>query len=182
MTVRHRRHIAGFGTVDIRPVDPESDVDLIHDWVGEERAQYWGMRDAGRERVREIYRYIDSLDTHHAYLMLRDGEPVALFQSYEPAADPVAECYEVRPGDHGIHLLIGPPRGTPRPGFTGTLLDEFLAFVLADPARRRIVAEPDARNAKAIARLRRAGFTDGPVVEMPHKPARLMFLSRDRRS
>ncbi|WP_435830286.1 GNAT family N-acetyltransferase [Micromonospora echinospora] len=30
--------------------------------------------------------------------MHRDGRPVGLFQTYEPAADPVGECYDVRPG------------------------------------------------------------------------------------
>ncbi|MDX6351575.1 MAG: hypothetical protein QOF84_6365 [Streptomyces sp.] len=85
------------------------------------------------------------------------------------------------PGDFGIHILIGPPPPTgPEPGFTGALLSAFLAWVLAaDPARRRIVAEPDARNDKAIARFLRAGFVLGPLIDLPQKRARLVFLDRD---
>lgn len=172
------REVPGFGTVRLRPVDPAGDADLLHGWVTQERARFWGMSDASRERVREIYGYLDSLTTHHAYLMHRDGTPVALFQTYEPAHDPIGEYYEVRPGDFGIHLLIGPPAGAPVPGFTGTLLAEFLTFVLADPARLRIVAEPDARNDKVLDRLRRAGFVPGPQAQLPHKPAQLLFLER----
>ncbi|MFI1197181.1 GNAT family N-acetyltransferase [Micromonospora sp. NPDC020750] len=173
------RHIDGFGEVAIRPVRPAEDIDVIHDWVTRERSRFWGMLDASRERVLEIYEYLDSLATHHAYLIHRDGRPVALFQTYEPAADPVGECYDVRPGDFGIHLMIGPPDGGTERGFTAVLLDTFLAFVLADPGRRRIVAEPDARNDKAIARLTRAGFVPGPQIDLPEKRAQLLFLDRD---
>lgn len=174
----YSRHVDGFGEVDVRPVRPAEDIDVIYDWVTRERSRFWGMRDASRERVLEIYEYLDSLDTHHAYLLRRDGRPVALFQTYEPAADPVGECYDVRPGDFGIHLMIAPPDGGTEPGFTSTLLDTFLAFVLTDPGRLRVVAEPDARNDKAIARLTRAGFVPGPQIDLPEKRAQLVFLDR----
>jgi hypothetical protein len=73
-----------------------------------------------------------------------------------------------------------PPPTGPEPGFTGALLSAFLAWVLAaDPARRRIVAEPDARNDKAMARFLRAGFVLGPLIDLPQKRARLVFLDRD---
>lgn len=173
-----RRQLPGFGEVTIRPVAPATDVDLIYDWVTRERARFWGMGDAGRERVREIYAYLDSLTTHHAYLVHHDGRPVGLFQTYEPAADPVGECYEVRPGDVGVHLMVGPPDGDTVPGFTGTVLGAFLDFVLADPTRRRVVVEPDVRNERAIARLVRAGFVPGPRVDLPDKRAQLFFLDR----
>ncbi|GAA3052229.1 penicillin amidase [Streptomyces olivoverticillatus] len=177
---QHEEKIEGFGTVRIRPVDPRTDIDLIHGWVGEERARFWGMREAGRERVQEIYAYLDSLTTHHAYLLHRDDRPVALFQTYEPEADPVGECYDVQPGDFGIHLMIGPAEGAPEPGFTETLLTVFLGWILAaDPNRKRIIAEPNALNEKATARLLRTGFERGPEVELPEKRAQLVFLSRD---
>ncbi|MFJ6197531.1 GNAT family N-acetyltransferase [Micromonospora sp. NPDC092111] len=172
------RRIDGFGEVSIRPVEPDRDADVIHDWVTRERSRFWGMRAASRERVREVYAYVDSLATHHAYLVHRDGRPVALFQTYEPAADPVGECYDVRPGDFGIHLLIGPPDGGAEPGFTGVVLGAFLDFVLADPSRLRLVAEPDARNDRAVARLVRAGFVPGPQIDLPDKRAQLLFLDR----
>jgi penicillin amidase len=175
----HEQTVDGFGTVRIVPVNPANDVDLIHSWVAQERARFWGMRNASREQVLEIYEYLDSLSTHHAYLIRRDNEPVALFQTYEPEADPVGECYDVQPGDFGIHLMIGPATGETERGYTETLLSVFLTYVLADPSRQRIVAEPDARNDKAIARLTRTGFVPGPEIDLPGKRARLVFLTRD---
>ncbi|MFF1836166.1 GNAT family N-acetyltransferase [Streptomyces sp. NPDC058231] len=174
----YEREVAGFGTVRIVPVDPAGDLDLIHSWVTEERARFWGMGGHSREQVLEIYEFLDSLTTHHAYLVHRDGVPVALFQRYEPDADPLGECYDVQPGDHGVHLLIG-PADSAEPGFTGALLSAFIDFVFRDPTRLRVVVEPDARNTKAIDRMVRAGFELGPEVEKPEKRARLAFLSRD---
>lgn len=183
----HTRLVEGFGTVTITPVDPAADSALIHSWVSEERARFWGMNGASRELVQEIYEDVDRRTTHHAFMAALDGEPVALFQTYECAEDRVGECYEVRPGDTGAHLLIGPSAGRARPGFTGALMTAFLSYVFSDGTTRRIVAEPDARNTKAIERLVRTGFVLGPEVELPEidlpevylpaKPARLAFLS-----
>ncbi|MCX5375686.1 GNAT family N-acetyltransferase [Streptomyces sp. NBC_00091] len=183
----HTQHVEGFGTVTITPVDPAADSALIHSWVTEERARFWGMGGASRELVQEIYEDVDRRTTHHAFMVSRDGERVALFQTYDCAEDRVGECYEVRPGDIGVHLLIGPSRGGVRHGFTGALMSAFIGYVFSDPAVRRVVAEPDARNAKAIDLLERTGFVLGAEVELPEidlpevylpaKPARLAFLS-----
>ncbi|MGW3329148.1 GNAT family N-acetyltransferase [Streptomyces rubiginosohelvolus] len=175
----HEQKVEGFGTVRLVPVDPAADAGLLHGWVTEERARFWGMADHTREQVREIYEFVDSLPTHHAYLALRDGVPAALFQTYEPDADPVGECYDVRPGDFGIHLLIAPAEGEGAvKGYTEALLTAFIAYVFSDSAHLRVVVEPDARNEKALARMVRVGFELGPEIEKPEKTARLAFLTR----
>ncbi|MFD9335619.1 GNAT family N-acetyltransferase [Streptomyces sp. NPDC060028] len=179
--------VEGFGTVTITPVDPAADSALIHSWVTEERARFWGMGGASRELVQEIYEDVDRRSTHHAFMIGRDGERVALFQTYDCAEDRVGECYEVRPGDVGVHLLLAPSTGAAEHGFTASLVRAFLAYLIHDHGARRIVAEPDARNTKAIARLERSGFALGPEVELPEidlpevylpaKRARLLFLT-----
>ncbi|MCX4825454.1 acetyltransferase [Streptomyces sp. NBC_01142] len=178
----HEQVIDGFGTVRIVPVCPAADLDLIHGWVTEERARFWGMGDHTREQVLEIYEYLDSLTTHHAFLAFRDDEPVALLQTYEPEADPVGECYEVLPGDTGVHLLIAPAHGEYRPGFTGNVMTALMTYALSDPRHLRVVVEPDARNTKAIERMVRTGFVLGHEIDKPEKRARLAFLSREAMS
>ncbi|WP_381567421.1 GNAT family N-acetyltransferase [Streptomyces eurythermus] len=189
MTDLHVQHIDGFGTVRIRPVDPEGDAELIHSWVSDERAVFWGMNGLGRDRVAEIYAHMATLDTHHAHLVTKDGEPAALLQTYEPSADRVGECYDVRPGDLGVHLLLAPagPDG-PHPGWTSGLVKAMTTYVLRVLDRPRIVIDPDVRNTKAIARFERQGFTRGPAVVLPEvdlpevylpeKHAQLAFLER----
>lgn len=159
--------VEGFGTVTVTPVDPAADSELIHSWVTEERARFWGMGEASRELVQEIYEDVDRRTTHHAFMIARDGEQVALFQTYDCAEDRVSECYEVQTGDVGVHLLIGPTRGAAEHGFTAALLSAFVAFVFSDPATRRVIAEPDSRNAKAVSRLELSGFVIGPEIELP---------------
>ncbi|MFI6407911.1 GNAT family N-acetyltransferase [Streptomyces sp. NPDC050548] len=173
----HEQHVDGFGTVRVLPLDPAADAEVIHRWVSEERAAFWGMNGLTRAQVAEVYAHMETLDTHHAYLVLRDDEPVALLQTYEPAADRVGDCYAVAPGDIGIHLLLAPagPDGA-RPGWSAALMDVLAAYVLLGPDRRRIVVDPDVRNEKAIARFLRQGFLAGPRVVLPEIDIPDVFL------
>ena len=128
--------------------------------------------------MRELYGFVDALETHHAFLLRRDGEPIALVQTYAPEHDPVGDCYDVQDGDVGAHFLLG-GRGAPAAGFTTRVLLVLRDFVFAEPAARRIVVEPDLENERAIARMSRFGFALGPVIDLEHKRAQLAFLERE---
>ncbi|WP_231994360.1 GNAT family N-acetyltransferase [Pseudarthrobacter equi] len=169
--------LEGLGILRLFRLSPEDDADLIHSWVREERAKFWGMNGWSRDEVRDVYRFLDSLDTHHGYLMVVDGEPAGIFQTYEPQHDPVGEVYPARPGDTGIHLFLAPTED-PVPNYTPRLVAGLMRFALSDPAKDRVVAEPDARNSKAISRLAGFGFEQGAVVQLAEKEAQLMFLGR----
>ncbi|MGV9449637.1 GNAT family N-acetyltransferase [Streptomyces sp. NPDC003635] len=186
----YEQPVDGFGTVRVRRLGPRADAEVVHAWVSEERASFWGMNGLSREQVAEIYAHLDTLDTHHAYLIERDGDPVALLQTYEPEADRVSECYEVEPGDIGVHLLLAPagPEGG-RPGWTSALVAVISSYVLIGLDRQRVVVDPDVANEKAVARFLRQGFEPGPVVTLPEidipdvylpeKKAQLAFLRRE---
>jgi RimJ/RimL family protein N-acetyltransferase len=168
---------AGIRHLRLERFDPGRDAPLLHSWVVQDRAQFWMMGDHTLEQVREIYEWIDEQPTHAAYLAFADDEPAALFQTYDPRAEEVGEHLDVRIGDVGVHVMLAPPT-RPRPGFTGTVIAFLLDTVFADPTVERLVAEPDARNDKAIRLVSRLGFELGPVVELSTKPARLAFFSR----
>ena len=102
----YEQPVDGFGTVSVQRLDPRADADVVHTWVSGERAAFWGMNGLDEEQVREIYAHLATLDTHHAFLVVKDGEPAALFQTYEPEADRVGECYAVEPGD--FQVWVGP--------------------------------------------------------------------------
>jgi penicillin amidase len=176
MTV-YSEDLPGLGRFTLVRLDPSSDAELVHGWVTEPRAEFWGMTGHTLDDVREVYGFVDSLDTHHAYLMRLDDVPVGIFQTYEPGADPIGEYYPVRAGDHGIHLFLA-PTGSPVPGFTGAVAGALVRFVFRDPARTRIVVEPDARNERALRRWKRLGFVFGDQVQTEHKLAQLAFLDR----
>ncbi|MFJ2478539.1 GNAT family N-acetyltransferase [Streptomyces sp. NPDC087659] len=186
--VAYEHKVEGLGTMRIAAMDPDRDAALLHGWVTEERARFWGMGGMSLDAVHEIYAHMDTLTTHHAFLVHRDGEPVAVLQTYEPSEDRVSLCYQVEPGDIGMHLLVGPVAGAPEPGFTGRLIAGLVTYLFSDASRKRIVVEPDAHNERAIARFARSGFELGPEITMPaiklpdvhlpEKVARLAFLRR----
>ncbi|MFJ6074725.1 GNAT family N-acetyltransferase [Streptomyces sp. NPDC093065] len=189
-TAVHEQHLDGFGTVRVLPLDPAADAPVVHGWVSGERAAFWGMNGLTADRVAGVYAHMDTLDAHHAFLVVKDGEPAALLQTYDPAADRVSECYDAEPGDIGVHLLLAPAgTGGARPGWTAALSAVLMAYVLLGLDRTRVVVDPDVANEKAVARFLRQGFTAGPVVVLPEvdlpdvylpeKKAQLAFLRRE---
>ena len=178
-TTVHAEELEGWGTLRIVPLVPAEDLDLIYGWVTQPRARFWGMTEHSRGDVLEIYEFLDSLDTHHAFLVLLDGEPMALFQTYEPLHDPVGEAYPAREEDIGMHLLLAPAT-RPVPHFTPRLGASLIRYMFSVPGKDRIIVEPDARNAKALRRLEATCFELGPIIQLAEKEAQLAFLTRER--
>lgn len=170
-------------SASLRPVDPATDAAMLHGWVTEERAGFWGMTDCDEARVREIYEYIDEQEHLAAYLFVVDGTPVGILQTYDPEVDEIGEWYDRQPGDVGVHLLLA---AVPeRAGRTAEVVAAGLAFVFGLPGCTRIVLEPDARNAPSLALMERIGAVRGPLVDMRtsimEKPAQFYFLERDEK-
>nr|WP_272954860.1 GNAT family N-acetyltransferase [Kribbella shirazensis] len=173
--------VDGFGTVRVEEADPARDLDLIHAWVTAERAVFWGMGSLSQEEIARTYEFLDSVPTHHVYVVRLNDVPIALLQTYDPQADPAGATYDVEAGDLGVHLLIGP--GEARPGFTGHLVGVLGRFVFEHLGHPRIVVEPDVRNTRAIERFHRSGFVLGPQAKITQpdgttKTAQFAFLSR----
>ncbi|GLY04600.1 GNAT family N-acetyltransferase [Actinoplanes sp. NBRC 101535] len=169
--------LPGLGELSMIPLDPAAHGAVVHAWVTKPRNRFWGMGSNTLDEVRDIYEFLAGLDTHHAYLLQLDDEPIGIFQTYEPAEDPVGAFYEVRPGDFGMHLLLDAGDRV-LPHVTSAVFPVLMDWLFAEPSRLRIVAEPDVRNERMIGRLRREGFTLGPEIDLDHKRARLTFLDR----
>ncbi|WP_433128938.1 GNAT family N-acetyltransferase [Micromonospora sp. CA-240977] len=175
----HLEKVAGLGELSLLTVVPDRHAALLHGWVTQPRNSFWGMGSHTLDEVRDVYAFVDSLPTHHAYLIMVDAEPVGLFQTYQPEADPVGERYQVRPGDVGMHLLLSPDRRIAR-GLANAVAPALARFLFRDPAAQRIVVEPDVRNHLALRRLEIEGFTFDSEIDMPDKRAQLAFLTRAR--
>ncbi|MEV6298931.1 GNAT family N-acetyltransferase [Actinoplanes sp. NPDC051861] len=169
--------LAGLGELTMIPLDPAAHAPIVHEWVIKPRNRFWGMTSHTVDEVADIYGFVDSLDTHHAYLLLLDDGPIGIFQTYEPAQDPVGECYDVQPGDFGMHLLLD-AGDRHLPHLTSAVFPVLMNHLFADPAHQRIVAEPDIRNERMISRLQREGYRLGAQIDLGHKKAQLTFLER----
>lgn len=161
-------------SIDFRPLRPAEDAPMIHAWATEPRGRFWGMGDKSVEEIRDIYAFVDSLEAHWAWIAEDAGRPVALLQTYEPEHDPIAEAYEVQPGDVGAHVFVAPGEDALRVGAG------IFAWLFADPQVTRLVGEPDAANRAILARLEQTGFELGEQVTIGDKTARMAYLTRER--
>lgn len=161
-------------TVTFRPVVPASDAALLHDWVTQPRATFWGMLARDLEEVEAIYTYIDEQPHLTASLACVDETPVGIVQTYDPFVDEIGEFYDRRAGDVGMHLFLADHPA--RAGHTETIVITAMERLLAAPGARRIVLEPDADNAASLALFTRLGGELGPVVEMSAKTAQFVFV------
>ncbi|MEC3852806.1 N-acetyltransferase [Paenarthrobacter ureafaciens] len=169
-----------------RPVDPVADAPVLHSWVSREYARFWGMAGCTEQDVVEEYSGIVASGHHQAFLGLDGGVPAFLMERYLPEASPLADVYEVQPGDVGMHLLVSPPSGTPQSGFTTSVMQAVMTELFDDPATRRVVVEPDARNHKIHVLNQRVGFRPHGVVTLPavdpaedQKQGLLSFCTRE---
>lgn len=161
----------------LEPLDLDRDVALLHAWVTHPRSVYWEMQDATLDDVATEYGRIVADPHHQAWLGRVDGEPAFLAETYDPAHSPLAGLPEIADGDLGMHVLVA-PTDTPVPGFTRLVFRAVMEHCFADPAVRRVVVEPDVRNAR-IAELNAAfGFAVARVVELGSKTAALSFCTR----
>ena len=64
----YQEKLPDLGELGLVPVDPAADAALLHGWVTQPWARFWGMGDHTEAEVREVYAFLDGLATHHAYL------------------------------------------------------------------------------------------------------------------
>jgi lysine N-acyltransferase len=108
----------------------------------------------------------------------QDGEPVAYLELYRVCRDRLRPCYPAAEHDLGVHIAIGERRHTGR-GLGRSLLRAVAEGLLAaDPACRRVVAEPDVRNTPSLRAFAAAGFRYCGELSLPEKTAALFIRPR----
>ncbi|ASW73431.1 N-acetyltransferase [Chryseobacterium piperi] len=168
--------IPGLGVFELRPIDIEMDIPLIHDWVNRDYAIYWEMNGFSQEEVRETYYNI--LEKAEVYVGEFNNKVTFLLECYDPQDDIVGEYYESQKGDRGMHILVAPAEKN-IPNFTWSIFTVILDFIFSDGKNKRIVVEPDARNHKIHSLNRRAGFVFQQILDLPHKQAHLEICTRE---
>lgn len=155
-----------------------TDLDLVHRWMNAPHvAQRW---DQAWSRDRWAAALTEQLAGAYSrpFIVEHEGVPFAYVELYRAAQHPIAAQYRANPNDVGFHLAVGSVDHV-RLGLGRAVLRAFAEAVLAlDPDCRRIVAEPDARNA-AVARMNEAaGMRYVRELVLPHKRASLFVLPR----
>lgn len=167
------------------PVDPARHSGLLHGWMIQEYARFWGMGSATIDDVEQEHSRIAANPHHEAWLGLEIpqlgaiAEPAFLMERYAPGHSPLRDHYAVQTGDVGMHLLVAPAT-TPRTGFTTAVFTAVLNFLFADPAVNRVVVEPDVGNTKIQALNARMGFEKDRIIHVDGKDAWLSFCTRQQ--
>ncbi|MFC4029922.1 GNAT family N-acetyltransferase [Streptomyces polygonati] len=167
------------GRFAVRRLDLPADAGLLHDWVTHPKARFWMMRGLSVAEVAAEYRTLLDDPYRDAFIGLLEGRPAFLVERYDPAHVELAGLYASEPGDTGMHFLCA-PTDTPVHGFTRAVITTVMAFVLDDPAVRRVVVEPDIRNTAVHALNAAVGFEPAGPVGKPEKEALLSFCTRER--
>ncbi|WP_374927908.1 GNAT family N-acetyltransferase [Kytococcus sedentarius] len=149
---------------------------VLREWFAHPRSHFWGAAEHTVEQVAADYAAVDASDHQWAWLGLLDGEPMVLAETYDPRRHPLAAPareagLDLVEGDWGMHLLVAPPAtdaaGEPVrvPGLTASAMTGVLRdLCFGHHGARRVVVEPDARNARIHALNARAGFdVVGPI-------------------
>lgn len=177
--VEFEHQSTGLGRLALRPLCVPDDIPRIYDWVIRDYAHYWNMQQKTYEEVEAFYVGLTQSGHARAYMGLHEGVPAFLVEVYDPAHDQVGEHYEVKSGDRGMHVLVGPAE-RPLSGFTLAVMRTIMMFLFRDPGTSRVVVEPDIRNEKIHVLNRLVGFTYDRPVTFREKTAHLAFCTRDQ--
>ncbi len=145
VTYHYEHCLPSLGRFSIRPLLLPEDLSLIHRWLNDDHARFWGMQDMSRDQLDHFYRSLRSSGEGDAFIGLHNGQPAFLMETYQPEHSPLAEHYPVQPGDLGMHILIAPAE-CPIRGFTRGVFTVIMGFVFEALNARRIVVEPDTSN------------------------------------
>ncbi|WP_455362198.1 GNAT family N-acetyltransferase [Streptomyces sp. SYSU K21746] len=178
-TILFTRTDATLGEFAVRALDPFADAELLHGWVTHPKAAFWLMQGASLPDVERAYMAIAAAEHHDAFIGLHEGRPAFLMERYDPAEVELKGMYEAQPGDVGMHFLVAPP-DTPLHGFTHAVITTVMAALFDDPATRRVVVEPDVRNAAVHALNQAVGFEIAERLAKPEKNAYLSFCTREQ--
>jgi aminoglycoside 6'-N-acetyltransferase len=157
----------------------KDDLALVRDWLGREHVRRW-WRDPIDESIAEYEQAIEGLDPSDHYLIVLDGRPVGMIQTYLVADHPDWEAIvQVGEGVAGVDLLIGEEELTGQ-GIGPRVLEAFVNdVVFARPGTHACAASVEEANRPSWRAFEKAGFRHvRDVVEdgLPHR-----FMRLDRR-
>lgn len=170
--------IEDLGEISLRFLNLEKDIETIYNWVIRPYATYWGMQEYTFAEVKLAYQEIIESGHHDTFIGVLNNQPIFLMERYKASKDPIAAYYDVKEGDYGMHILVGPAEKR-IPNFTWNVFSTIIEYLFSDPRIDRIVVEPDVRNEKIHVLNKKAGFQYYKEIQFPHKKAALAFCAKE---
>lgn len=168
-------------TISLRQATLKRDLGRLHSWLGNDHVKPYWQLDLPVPAFSD--RLVSKLSDDHLtpYIGCLNHVPMSYWECYWAAEDDVANHYDAVPTDQGVHLLIGPEEYLGR-GYARPLLRAVIAMQFRHSETDRVIAEPDARNDRAIAVFEDCGFEPRGEFhfEEAEKDAALMVCERER--
>lgn len=171
--------IPSCGHFHLRPLQPDTDIPIIHEWVNLPYAVYWQLQNSTVEKVRNMYNELINVSHIQPFMGFYNDKSAFLVEFYWAFKDRIGEYYDVQTGDYGFHILTG-PADKPVSNFTWNVFTVLIDFMFADARVERLIVEPDARNEKIHLLNKRAGFEYQHMIDLPEKTAHLAFCTREQ--
>ncbi|WP_439692900.1 GNAT family N-acetyltransferase [Curtobacterium sp. SP.BCo] len=169
------------GLLSVEPVDPDRDAAVVQSWLAHPASSWWEMGHLDVEAVRVYLAGVQADPDQAAWLGRRDGVPVFLAETYDPASVLLTDVWAAEPGDVGMHLLVAPPPVDGRvSGLTSAVMRAVVEHCRDVLGARRVVVEPDVRNTAVHAKNAEVGFRVLREVDVDGKRALLSVLDTDR--
>jgi lysine N-acyltransferase len=162
----------------IRVADPDDDAELISEWMNRPHlAEAWEY-DWPPQRWRGYLRAQLASEYSRPFVGSFRGKEVAYLEVYRAAKDSIAPRYAADPHDLGLHAALADLRFVNK-GIAPILLPRVVASLFElEPQCRRIMFDPDHRNAGARRLCEWAGCTFLGEHDMANRRMALYTLPR----
>jgi lysine N-acyltransferase len=163
---------------DIRLADADADAEMVSEWMNRPHLVEAWEYDWPPARW---HRYLSAqLDGQYSRPLIGSfrGAPFGYIEVYRAAKDSIAPRYHADPHDIGLHAAIADPKYVNR-GIAPIVLPRLVASVFEiEPRCRRIMFDPDHRNAGARRLCEYAGCTFLGEHDMSNRRMALYALPR----
>lgn len=163
--------------VSLRPVDPDHDIEMLHEWFHRDHTlKIWQMN-WSFDKLEQYYRRNHASNHMYSYIGMINGEPTFNVEIYRAVADLVGDYYDVLPDDYGTHFMIATTDKSKK--HPVLCMRAILEWLFKEPKVGRLVGEGSVESMAALVNKAQVGFRLQKVIEMPHKKAHLNICYRE---
>ncbi|WP_264211401.1 GNAT family N-acetyltransferase [Leisingera thetidis] len=163
----------------LRALDQETDLDLFHQWMNDERVAAF-FEESGTRDYHRTYLARMASDPHMMPVLgCLNGRPFCYFELYWARENRIGAHYGAGAWDRGWHVLVGDETARGADYITTWLPSLMHYMFLAEPRTQALVGEPAASHTQQLRNLTRSGFARVKEFDFAHKRAVLVRLERD---
>ena len=171
------KNMADKGHFSLKKFEPQEDSAILHEWVTQAYAKYWGMLDHSERQVQDAYEKTCASSHTQVFLGYHNDQPAFLLEVYQAKNEAIAQHIEVEDGDLGMHILMAPPL-KPIAKFSYCVFMTIMEFIFEKLEAKRILVEPDHENSKIHRLNKQLGFIHSKEIKLPDKQAYLATCSK----